>query len=146
MLAIYWLVGLKYKPAYVHWLFPADNKSESLVVNSPASSFGNLWFKARTRDQLTCLRFPVVAPSLLRKTLEYTVTWWRVTIDGVWVVDRIYWTLWYSVWLHFTVHSYTHTLVSTVMSSLPLLGSGFQQLAFSFLQFPELSPGSATSF
>jgi hypothetical protein len=38
----------------------------------------------------------------------------------------------------------THVLVST--SSLPLLGSGFQQRAFPFLWVPKLSPALATSF
>jgi hypothetical protein len=32
-----------------------------------------------------------------------------VTVDGVWIGNRIYWTLWYSAWLHFTVHCYRHT-------------------------------------
>jgi hypothetical protein len=41
---------------------------------------------------------------------------------------------------------HTHTLMSTVMSSLPLLGSGFQRWAFPFLWVPELSQASAISF
>jgi hypothetical protein len=45
--------------------------------------------------------------------------------------------------LQFTI---THTLVSTVTSSLPLLGSGFQQRTFSFFCVPERSPASATNF
>jgi hypothetical protein len=45
--------------------------------------------------------------------------------------------------LQFTV---THTLVSTVMSSLPLLGGGFQWQAFPFLWISELSLASVTSF
>jgi hypothetical protein len=32
-----------------------------------------------------------------------------VTIDGVWIGTRIYWTLWYSAWVHFTIHYYAHT-------------------------------------
>jgi hypothetical protein len=34
-----------------------------------------------------------------------------VTVDGFWIDDRIYWTVWYSAWLHFTIHypSLTHT-------------------------------------
>jgi hypothetical protein len=35
----------------------------------------------------------------------------RVTIDGVWIGNRIYWTLWISAWLHFTIHYNTHTSV-----------------------------------
>jgi hypothetical protein len=37
----------------------------------------------------------------------------NVTINGVSIEDRIYWTLWYSAWLHFTVHYYTHTHTHT---------------------------------
>jgi hypothetical protein len=37
---------------------------------------------------------------------------YSVTIDGVWIGNRLYWTLWYSAWLHFTVHYYTHTHTS----------------------------------
>jgi hypothetical protein len=42
-----------------------------------------------------------------------------VTVDGVWIADRIYWTLWYSAWLQlqFTI-THTHTVVFTVTSSL----------------------------
>jgi hypothetical protein len=40
-----------------------------------------------------------------------------VTIDGVWIDDRIYWTLWYSVWLHFTVHRLTHTCTHQCLQS-----------------------------
>jgi hypothetical protein len=56
---------------------------------------------------------------------------WRVTTDGLWTDDQIYWTLWCSAWLHFTVHCYIHTLLSAVMCSLLLLGSGFQRQMFS---------------
>jgi hypothetical protein len=63
-----------------------------------------------------------------------------VTIDGVRIVNRIYWTLWYSAWLHFTFQC------CTLASSLSLLGSGFQRRKFPFLWLPELSPFSATSF
>jgi hypothetical protein len=41
-----------------------------------------------------------------------------VTTDGVWIGNRIYWTLWYSAWLHFIVHCYTHIPVSTVTFSV----------------------------
>jgi hypothetical protein len=34
-----------------------------------------------------------------------------VTIDGLWIDDRIYWALWYSARLHFTFHCYTHTSI-----------------------------------
>jgi hypothetical protein len=62
-----------------------------------------------------------------------------VTTDGFWIYDRISWKL-------DTVRDYTlqvtsiHILVTTFISSLPLLGSGFQQRTFPFLRFPELSP------
>jgi hypothetical protein len=69
-----------------------------------------------------------------------------VTIDGFWIDERIYWTLWDCAWLHFTGHCYTRTLVSTVASSLPLFGSGFQRRTFPFLWVPERSQVSATSF
>jgi hypothetical protein len=36
---------------------------------------------------------------------------WSATVDGFWIDDRIYWTLWYSAWLHFTAHCYTHISV-----------------------------------
>jgi hypothetical protein len=39
--------------------------------------------------------------------VDSTVTW-SVTVDGFWIDDRIYWTLWYRAWLHFTVHYYTY--------------------------------------
>jgi hypothetical protein len=39
-----------------------------------------------------------------------------MTIEGFWIDDRIYWTLWYSSWLHFIFHYYTRTIVPTVMS------------------------------
>jgi hypothetical protein len=45
--------------------------------------------------------------------------------------------------LQFTI---THTLVSTVISSMSLLGSGFQRRTFPLLWGPEQSPASATSF
>jgi hypothetical protein len=40
----------------------------------------------------------------------------------------------------------TYTLVSTLTPLLPLLGSCFQQLMFSSLLVPELSPAWTTSF
>jgi hypothetical protein len=66
-----------------------------------------------------------------------------MTVDRFWINDSIYLTLWYSVWLQFTVHYYTHThtpLVYAVMSSLPLLGSGFQRQMFPFLWVPNCLP------
>jgi hypothetical protein len=38
----------------------------------------------------------------------------RVAIDGVWLKDRIYWTLWYNAWLHYSslLHTHTHTHTS----------------------------------
>jgi hypothetical protein len=37
-----------------------------------------------------------------------------VTIDGVWIGDGIYWTLWYRAWLHF---KFTMTLTHTILHS-----------------------------
>jgi hypothetical protein len=34
-------------------------------------------------------------------------------IDGFWIYDQVYWTLWYSACLHLTVHCYTHTHTHT---------------------------------
>jgi hypothetical protein len=33
----------------------------------------------------------------------------RATMDGVWIGNRIYSTLWYSAWLHCYTHTHTHT-------------------------------------
>jgi hypothetical protein len=64
-----------------------------------------------------------------------------VTIGGLWIDDRIYWSL--DIARDCTV---TDTLVSTVTSLLPLLGSGFQRRTFPFFCIPELPPFSATGF
>jgi hypothetical protein len=55
-------------------------------------------------------------------------------------------TPWYSAWLHFTFHCYTHTIVSSAMSSLPLLGRGFQWRKFPSLWASELSSDSVPSY
>jgi hypothetical protein len=49
-----------------------------------------------------------------------------VTIDGVWIGNRIYWTLKHNLWLLFTKHSHTQTLVFSVTAFTALVGSGFQ--------------------
>jgi hypothetical protein len=69
-----------------------------------------------------------------------------VIIGGVWIGDRIYWTLWYSEWLNFAIHYYAHThphththtqtLVSTVMSSLVVARYLLQRRTFPFLWVP----------
>jgi hypothetical protein len=63
-----------------------------------------------------------------------------VNIEGVWIDDRIYWTLWYSWWLYFTIHYYTHihTLVSSRLH-WPLLGSGFNGRRSPSSGFPNCS-------
>jgi hypothetical protein len=65
------------------------------------------------------------------------VTIW-VTINMVSFDDFMYWILGCSAWrtLHFTI---THTRVSAIMSSLPLLGSGFQWCTFPALLVSKLS-------
>lgn len=71
---------------------------------------------------------------------RWVLNWWSDILDS----------LIHSAWLHFTFHYYihtrAHTLVPTVMSSLPLLGSGFQRRMSPFLSIAELSPASAASF
>jgi hypothetical protein len=58
-----------------------------------------------------------------------------VTIGGVWIDDRIYWTL-------IKTRDYTvHITIPHRVFSLTLLGSGFP-----FLCIPELTPASTTSF
>jgi hypothetical protein len=80
---------------------------------------------------------------IITKMVLYAL--WSVTTDGVWMDERIYWTLSYSAWLHFTVHTHTHTLVPTVTSPPPLLGSDFRRRAFPFLWVPELCPASPSN-
>jgi hypothetical protein len=72
---------------------------------------------------------------------------WSIIKDGFWTDDSVYCTLWYSAWLHLTVqylslsltHARTHAHKCPVMSSLPLLGSGFQRQMCPFFYVPELS-------
>jgi hypothetical protein len=71
---------------------------------------------------------------------------WSVTIDGLWIDDRIYWTPWHTTRDYILQVTITHTLVFTVTSSLSLLCSGFQWRTFPFLRVPQLSPASATSY
>jgi hypothetical protein len=74
----------------------------------------------------------------IRSTMSSCV--WSLTINGFWIRDRIYCTVWYSAWLHFAVHYYTHTSVQSRLH-WPLFGSGFQLRTFPFLW-----DRSATSF
>jgi hypothetical protein len=73
-----------------------------------------------------------------------------VTIDGFWIHDRIYWTLWYSAWLLFTVHCYTNTSVHSHASSsccLVAASSGGWSHSFWFpnCPWPQLSSHSNRS-
>jgi hypothetical protein len=69
---------------------------------------------------------------------------WSVTIDGVWIDDRICLTPWYSAWLHFTVHCYTHTHTHTSVHSHDFTNrcsvTASNGGRCPFLWFPELSP------
>jgi hypothetical protein len=47
---------------------------------------------------------------------------------------------------HTRMQTHAHTPVSTVMSSLPLVGSGFPQWTFTFRWVPKLSLASGTTF
>jgi predicted heme/steroid binding protein len=71
---------------------------------------------------------------------------YEVTIDGVWIGDSSYCTLWYTSRDYILQVTVTHTLVFTVTSSLPLLGSGFLRRTFPCLWAPETSPASDISF
>jgi hypothetical protein len=67
---------------------------------------------------------------------------WSVTIDGFWIGDRIYWTLWYSAWLHFTIHNYTYSHVFTSCLSVAASNGGRSPSS----GFPNCPRASATSF
>jgi hypothetical protein len=64
-----------------------------------------------------------------------------VTVDGVWIGNRIYWPRDYTLWI-----TITHRLVFSVTVFTALLGNGFQRRTFPFLWVLELSPSSATIF
>jgi hypothetical protein len=64
-----------------------------------------------------------------------------VTVDGLWVDGRMYWTFWYSAWIRFSFHCYTP--VSTVTA---VICSGFQRQTFPFLWVHTGSVASATSY
>jgi hypothetical protein len=69
-----------------------------------------------------------------------------VTVDGVWIGNWIYWTLWHITRDYNSQITVTERLVFSVTVFTVLLGSGFQRQTFPFLRLPELSPASATSF
>jgi hypothetical protein len=70
----------------------------------------------------------------------------RVTIDGVWIGNWIYWTLQHTTRDYTLQITITHRLVFSATVFTELLGSGFQRLTFPFLWFPKLFPASASSF
>jgi hypothetical protein len=72
------------------------------------SGFLHLMYKNFIRGSVKTFR--VRKRSMTKLNWETLVTvLWSVTIDWVWIDDRIYRRLWYSEWLHFTIHYYTHT-------------------------------------
>jgi hypothetical protein len=63
-----------------------------------------------------------------------------VIIDGVWIGNRIHWTIWYTKWLYLTGHYYKHSSDrSHVFTDV-----AWQRIPTADVR--ELSPASATSF
>jgi hypothetical protein len=67
----------------------------------------------------------------------------RVTIDGDWIGNRIYWALKHTTRDYTLEITITHRLVFSVTVITALVGSGFQRRTFHFFWVPELS--SATN-
>jgi hypothetical protein len=70
-------------------------------------------FRRNISSPLSGANKPIKIPGS-KLSLEFILSLGRrLTMDGFWIDDRIYWTLWHNVWLHFTVHCYTHTRTHT---------------------------------
>jgi hypothetical protein len=69
-----------------------------------------------------------------------------VIIDGFWIDDRIYLTLWYSAWLHFTVHYYTQRSVYSHAFTSRCSVAASSGGRFPSSGFQNYSRDSATSF
>jgi hypothetical protein len=90
------------------YVYPSGTGWSSPVQSSQSEVMTNLDLLS---SRILCLysnRFPLL---LIRFTSLFLLTCrhnFRVTTDGVWIGNRIYWTLCYSSWLQFLVQSYRH--------------------------------------